>query len=477
MRSRPCAARATAWQPTVAEQTGSRRPWRERFGGVRLRTSLTATAVVGLILAVSAVSFVLLQRRELQSTLLDVARQQAAELSSRVARDGAAAADVTPAGAGEQALVQVLDSGGSVVARSSAIRHSPPLVAQRPAPGQVVTLQSATLPVGEEDPFAVVVRGVRGPDGPAVVISAQSLETADRANSVLIRLLAIGYPVLLLLVAGTSYWLTGRALAPVEAMRRRVAGITVSDLTARVPVPPSRDQVAQLAVTMNETLDRLAAASDGQRRFVADASHELRSPLATIRAVHEVAAVHPEVADWSTVHADVLAEVQRLERLVDDLLFLARSDESGLRPERVEVDLDDLVDDEARRLRRTTSLRVVPEVQPVRVHGDRHQLARALRNLCDNAARHAAGCVELRVGECEGEAVVDVMDDGPGIPDDQRERVFDRFVRLDASRGRAAGGAGLGLAIAREIARVHGGGLAVVPSGGGAHLRLRLPRG
>jgi signal transduction histidine kinase len=442
-----------------------------------VRAALAATLVVGLILAVSAVAFTLLQRRQLESTLLGVARQQAAEVAAQVTRGGAASADVTPAGSGERALVQVLGATGAVITQSPAIEGSPPLVDQRPAPGETVSLRADRLPVGEEDPFAVVVRGVRGPDGNAVVISAQSLESARRANEVLIRLLALGYPVLLVLVAGTSYWLTGRALAPVEAMRRQVAGITATDLTARLRVPPSHDQVAQLAVTMNTTLDRLAAATEAQRRLVADVSHEFRSPLATIRAAHEVAVAHPEVADRAELHADVLAEVTRLELLVDDLLFLARSDESGLSPERAEVDLDDLVDDEARRLRRSTALRIVPRVRPVRVHGDRRQLGRVLRNLTDNAARHAAGCVELRVGDVDGEAVVEVVDDGPGIPDTERERVFDRFVRLDASRGRSAGGAGLGLAIAREIARAHGGDVTVADSREGAHLRLWLPRG
>jgi signal transduction histidine kinase len=444
-------------------------------GGVRIRAALAATVVVALILAVSAVAFVLLERGQLESTLLGVARQEATAVAAQVARDGTAAADVTPAGAGEQVLVQVIGADGTVVAASPSISGAPPLVGSRPPPGTTVTLRAARLPVGEEDPFAVAIEGVRGPDGPAVVISAHSLETVASANQVLIRLLALGYPVLLAFVAATLYWLTGRALAPVEAMRRRVAGITASDLSARVPVPPSQDQVAQLARTMNETLDRLAAATEAQRRFVADASHELRSPLATIRAAHEVAAVHPEVADWAAVHADVLAEVGRLERLVDDLLFLARSDESAARLERSEVDLDDLVDGEAGRLRRTTDLRIAPVLRPVRVSGDRHQLARLLRNLCDNAARYASGCVELRLGDRDGAAVLDVIDDGPGIPAAERERVFDRFVRLDASRDRSAGGAGLGLAIAREIARAHGGDLGVVPSRTGAHLRLRLP--
>jgi signal transduction histidine kinase len=222
-------------------------------------------------------------------------------------------------------------------------------------------------------------------------------------------------------------------------------------------------------------LERLADAAEAQRRFVADASHELRSPLATIRAAHEVADVYPETADWTTLHADVLAEVQRLERLVDDLLFLARSDEHGPRSQPEDVDLDDLVTAEAGRLGRTTGLEVVVHQQPVRVVGDRHQLARVLRNLTDNAVRHATTRIELWVDRRGSDAVIDVLDDGPGIPPADRERVFERFVRLDPSRQRAAGGAGLGLAIAREIAGSHGGELSALDRTEGAHLQLRLP--
>jgi signal transduction histidine kinase len=442
---------------------------------VRVRAAIAATLVVAAILAVSAVSFVVLQRRQLESTLSDVARQEADAVATQVARGGISTADVSPPGVGEQALVQVLDGAGAVLTASPSIAGAPPLVDVRPPPGSTVTLREDALPIEEEDPFVVVVRGVTGPDGDVVVISAQSLESSERATGVLIGLLAIGYPILLVVVAGISYWLTGRALAPVEAMRRRVAGISPTDLTARVPVPSSGDEVAQLAATMNAMLDRLGAASEAQRRFVADASHELRSPLATIRAAHEIASVHPDASDWTAVNADVLAEVQRLERLVDDLLFLARSDEHGLRSQPTDVDLDDLVAAEAERLRRTTDLRVVVRQTPVRLTGDRHGLARVLRNLADNAARHAAGCVELRVAQRGAEAVVDVIDDGPGIPEADRDRVFERFVRLDDSRQRSAGGAGLGLAIAREIVRAHAGHLAVLGSRGGAHLELRLP--
>jgi signal transduction histidine kinase len=338
-----------------------------------------------------------------------------------------------------------------------------------------VTRRVASLPVGEENAFIVAARGVRAADGSAVVLAAQSLESAQSATDVLVRLLLVGYPVVLLLVAATSYWLTGRALAPVDTMRRRVADIAGGNAAARVPVPPSRDAVAELAETMNAMLGRLAAAGEAQRRFVADASHELRSPLATIRAAHEVALAHPDVSDWKAVSDDVLADVERLEALVDDLLFLARSDERGAMAVRTDVDLDDLVADECRRLSRVPGLEVTLRVRPVRVQGDPQGLARLLRNLADNAARYARERIELRLQSCDGEALVDVVDDGPGIPDTEREHVFERFVRLDSSRGRPAGGAGLGLSIAREIARAHGGELSAADHEGGAHFRLRLP--
>jgi signal transduction histidine kinase len=452
--------------------------WRTAFGrvaGVRVRAALAALAVVAVILAVAAVAFVVLQRRQLEAALTDVAAQGATAVASQVAQSGAATASVVPAGRGERALIQIVTPDGVVVASSAAIVGEPPVVDLRPTPGQTITVRRNTLPIGESEAFAVVVRGVAGPGGPVVVISAQSLETAQQATSVLIRLLAVGYPVLLLLVAGTSYWLTGLALAPVEVMRRRVAGISATDPAVRVPVPPSRDEVAQLATTMNAMLQRLADSADAQRRFVADASHELRSPLASIRAAHEIAAVHPQASDFPTLNTDVLAEVSRLERLVNDLLFLARSDEDGARPQIEEVDLDDLVADEAHRLGRTTGLHIGLEGPPVRVAGDRNQLTRALRNLVDNAARHATDHIEIRTGQHGREAVIDVIDDGPGIPAPERERVFERFVRLDASRQRADGGAGLGLAIAREIARSHGGELSALEHPNGAHLQLRLP--
>jgi signal transduction histidine kinase len=309
-----------------------------------------------------------------------------------------------------------------------------------------------------------------------VVLVAESLELVGQSTAVVVNLLLIGYPVVLLGVALTSYWLAGRALAPVEAIRTRVAQVQgTSELDARVPVPDGDDEIARLALTMNAMLERLETGSDRQRRFVGDASHELRSPLATIRAAHEIAALHPDSYDAAVTGRDVLAELDRLDHLVADLLLLARADEHGLKLRSVDVDLDDLLNDEADRLRKLRKVTVTVVAPPVRVQGDRVQLARALRNLVDNAARHARDHVDLKMRVLDGRVEVEVEDDGPGVPEADRERIFERFVRLDESRTRASGGTGLGLAIAREIAIAHGGSLKVETGARGARFVLVLP--
>jgi signal transduction histidine kinase len=288
-------------------------------------------------------------------------------------------------------------------------------------------------------------------------------------------MLAIGVPALLLLVAGMTYWLSGRALRPVERMRRQVTDIGSDTLHVRVPLPAARDEVWRLAGTMNTMLDRLESAAGAQRRFISDASHELRSPLASLRASLEVAQIHPGSASWERTSNVVLEETLRLERLVSDLLLLASSDERGLPPRREDVDLDDIVTAEAERLRGTTTLLVDSLVTPIRIRGDRDRLSRVVRNVVDNACRHAQRSVTLRLSARSGSAVIDIVDDGPGIAAVDRDRVFDRFVRLDDSRSRSEGGSGLGLAIARQITREHGGDVLVVDTTSGAHFRILLP--
>lgn len=443
-------------------------------GGLRLRTSAAATLVVALVLAAASLAFVVLQRHQLESSLSDVARQQASDVAAQVRREGAQVDLV--GGGGDQALVQVVDGDRSVVTASASVEGEPPVVALAPAPGEVLTVSGVELPIGEGEGFVVAAEGVESPDGPMVVLAAQSLETVQESTTVVGRLLLLGAPLVLLTVALIMYWLTGRALAPVEAMRRRVATIDgTTTLSARVPVPPGSDEIARLAETMNSMLTRLQHAADAQRRFVGDASHELRSPLSTIRAAHEIQALHPDSTDWATTSSEVLAELDRVDRLVADLLLLARSDEHGLTLRLHDVDLDDLVHAEATRLRRTPGLEVLISAPPVRVQGDEHHLARALRNLTDNAQRHALTRVELRLTTTSDTARIEVIDDGPGIPAAEHERVFERFVRLDASRARDSGGTGLGLPIARQITRAHGGDLTSDSHPGSTRFVLTVP--
>ncbi|MEW2212874.1 ATP-binding protein [Streptomyces globisporus] len=284
-----------------------------------------------------------------------------------------------------------------------------------------------------------------------------------------------GLPVLLVVVAGVTWLVTRRALRPVEGIRREMAEITASeDLARRVPEPDSRDEIAALARTTNETLTVLEASVERQRRFVADASHELRSPIASLRTQLEVAEAHPELLDLPGAVADTV----RLQVLAADLLLLARLD-AGEKPGGGTVELGALVREEvSQRTGDRIAVAVeVPEGGAFEVNGSRGQLSRVIGNLLDNAQRHAEGSVAVSVA-ADGRGVrVEVRDDGAGVPEDERERIFERFVRLDDARSRDDGGAGLGLAIARDVAARHGGTLTVHRADeGGAAFRLWLPR-
>jgi signal transduction histidine kinase len=270
--------------------------------------------------------------------------------------------------------------------------------------------------------------------------------------------------------------LAGRALRPVDRMRRDVDAMSGSDLHERVARPPNEDEVAHLADTLNSLLERIEVGAQQQRQFVADASHELRSPLTRMRAELEVDLAHPGSADPVATHRSVLHEVEGMQQLVDDLLRLA-SEGAGATPAREPVDLGSIVVAEAARIRVTDGPAVhVDEPASTVVEGDGAGLARAVRNLADNARRHAAANVWMDVAQDNGYAIVTVADDGPGVPSQDRERVFLRFARVDESRTAGTGGAGLGLAIALAIVQRHGGTLTVDdhPSGG-ARFVMTLP--
>ncbi|MGX1548991.1 sensor histidine kinase [Streptomyces adustus] len=326
---------------------------------------------------------------------------------------------------------------------------------------------------GRSSPYRFATVKATDLGGRTVLVHAgASLAARESAvRSAAVAMLA-GLPLVLLVVGGVTWLVTRRALAPVEGIRREMAAITASeDLSRRVPEPASHDEVARLARTTNETLTALEAAVDRQRRFVADASHELRSPIASLRTQLEVGSAHPQLLDVP----GAVKDTERLQHLAADLLLLARLD-AGERPGQGRVDLGELVREELGRRpadRTPVSLHADEELQ---VAGSRGQLTRVIGNLLDNAQRHARAEVVVRVTARGDRIVLTVADDGSGVPAAERERIFERFVRLDDARARDDGGAGLGLAIARDVARRHGGTLTATESpSGGALFELSLP--
>jgi signal transduction histidine kinase len=441
---------------------------------VRVQAALIAAVTFGLAIAAGSGFFLLVLHRNLQHDVDLTVRQQAQTLAGSVRRTGVAAIDLQ-AKLGDTNVIQLVDASGAVVAASPELRGRPALTSDRPALGRGA-LTTRHLSLDADADYRQMALGAEDPSGKAfTVVVAQSLESAEASSRIAEGLLLLGGPLLLLLVAVVTYAISGRALRPVERMRQRVAGIDARSLDTRVPIPAAHDEIWRLAGTMNQMLDRLEGAALAQRQFVSDASHELRSPLATVRTTIEVAQAHPAGADWEATAQVVLEEAGRVEHLVTDLLLLADADERGLQLRRTDVDLDDLVEAEVQRLRTTTSLEVVSHVHAARVSGDRERLARVVRNLVDNAARHATCRVELALSSHSHEAVLDVIDDGEGIPTADRERVFERFVRLDDSRTRSQGGTGLGLAIVRQLVHAHDGTVQVLPSERGTHMQVRIP--
>ena len=299
------------------------------------------------------------------------------------------------------------------------------------------------------------------------IITITGTYLRSQVNQTFARLLIIGVPVLLVLACGTVWLVVGRALRPVEQIRGAVTAITSADLSLRVPEPGTDDEIGRLASTMNDMLARLEDSAARQRRFVADASHELRSPLTAIRTGLEVGLSHPDRAPWPQIAHRAVRQSQRLEQLIAELLVLAKADAHQLAARRQPVDLAALLADLAAATPAPgigIGLSVAPGTATA---GNPEDLSRMFRNLLDNAVRYARRRVLITAAARPEGIVVEIADDGPGIPEEERERVFGRFVRLDASREQASGSAGLGLAIAREIATAHGATIVLTEAPGG----------
>ena len=464
-----------AERPVNPRASGPARSRPRRPRSVRARTTLGAGVVVLAALVLGAVAFVVVLRLVLLDGVRTSAEAGLEQVSSRVETDGAAA--VTGY---EDVLVQVIGDGGAVLAHGE-------------------DADGAALPTADEsrwthdgERWLLVADDVDLPGGgEATLVYGTTLDQADTAVRTAVVLLAVGVPVLVLVLVAVTWAVTGRSLRPVERMRTEVETIRAARPDARVEVPDTGDEVARLASTMNAMLDRLERSAESQRRFVSDASHELRSPIASIRQHAEVAVAHPERTEVADLADVVRSEAVRLQDLVTGLLELSRLDEGGIRTRRP-VDLDDLALDAVARARARSTAGDAPArdgdapavrvdgsaISAARVLGDERVLAGVVRNLVDNAVRHASTRVAVSLTEHDGSAVLTVDDDGTGVPEDERERVFERFVRLDEARSRDAGGAGLGLAIVRDAVRAHGGDTTVVTSPlGGARFVVRIALG
>ncbi|WP_031485759.1 sensor histidine kinase [Streptomyces bicolor] len=479
---------------------------RRLFGSVRSRATLGATLVVAVALVAAGAAVLL----SLRSNLIDQAGNDAERTAQNVVAQLATGKAYDQLDMDDDSPVQVVDANGTLVAATDdlerisgtatdAVKPRPQVGGTGSTPatggdddaddadddtagkageigeGTKFSDGSATIDGDTADYRFAAVPVEAGDRGPLTVYAGGSLDAEQSAVNTALTVMLIGFPLLLAVVAGVTWLVTRRALRPVEGIRAEMAAITQSeDLARRVPVPDTHDEVARLARTTNETLAALETSVERQRRFVADASHELRSPIASLRTQLEVGAAHPELLDLDGAVEDTV----RLQGLAADLLLLARLD-AGERPSDTRFDLGALAREEAE-----GRANVTVQAQDVDVAGSRGQVGRVLTNLLDNAERHARSAVTVTVrrdgGRGAGEgawAVVAVADDGDGVAEADRERIFERFVRLDEARSRDDGGAGLGLAIARDVAVRHGGTLTVRRApGGGALFDLRLPQ-
>jgi signal transduction histidine kinase len=442
-----------------------------RLHTVRFRATIGATLIVAIALAIAGLLLVNVLRQSQLDAVDRNLESRALDIEGLI--DGGAALSTLTVESDESGFVQVLGTDDTVIASSANVDGAPALTTQQPpwrGSQAVAQFDAETFRVGA---FAT--------DGAAArtIIVGRTLAEVERTMGVLIGALAVGLPLLLILIAALVWLVVGRALGPVESMRREVDDIGGGDLHRRLPEPLVHDEVGRLANTMNALLERVEAANLAQARFVSDASHELRTPISVIRHELEVALRSTDDSDWRRTAGEVLDEDLRMQRLVDDLLFLARTDRADgvTAPDAHRlVDLDDVVLDESRRVHTTKTIDTT-KVSAGQVRGDVDKLGRIVRNLLDNALRHSRTTVALRVDSVDGQVRLRVEDDGGGVAEADRARIFERFGRVDDARSRRDGGSGLGLAIVRELVAEHGGMIEVDDSEqfGGARFTVALP--
>ncbi len=447
-----------------------------RRAGLRLRVAAVSAVTVGVALAIAALLLVGLLRNRLDTAATTAATLRARDVAA-LAEAGSLPSNLALPGE-ESAFVQVVEQSGTVIASTENINGEQPIATARPVDTAPLKLTIVVLPLDHADAMRVIALNANTGSGIVTVYAGESLEGADDTTAAITSVLAIGLPLLAIIVAAVTWWGVGRTLRPVRSITRTMADITASDLHRRVDVPPARDEIGQLALTVNDTLGRLDTSVERQRRFVADASHELRGPLAALRADLEISVTHPDRTDWLNVARDTLSDVERLQLLTEDLLVLARLDASTPRPPQT-IDIAALTRDAIADVRRPDLTITTHGIdRTVNMQGDEAQLRRMLRNLIHNAEQHTTTNLTVELTSHGRTVTLNVSDDGPGIAPEDRQRVFERFVRLDDARTRDSGGTGLGLAIVHDIVVRHHGNIGihgVVPHGTTIVVEFAIP--
>jgi len=446
-----------------------------RLQRLSLRARLMAVGVTGVAVALALGSLVLyaVLTFTVNRTVDDGAYASAQAVAAMVSENTVP----NPLPVSGSQVVQVVDRSGAVVSASITADRLTPLL--RPSElAKALTGEQISIPgarVGLTGTMRAIAVQAGPPSASSSIIVAVPLNDVEQSQRVLRMTLLLAYCPLVVVMALIAWRVIGSTLRPVETLRSGAARISGSDQQERLAVPESADEIRALALTLNDMLDRLAAARGRQRAFVADAAHELRSPLTSMRTQLEVAQHLGEGGELAT---DLLADVTRLSTLVEDLLLLARAgSDTNHPPARESIDVRALLVATANRYVGARVPVSVVEGPAVYANANSEELRRVLANLVDNAVRHARSNVALSVQAKDRGAELTVLDDGPGIPAEERERVFERFARLDDSRDRDAGGTGLGLAIVLELLRRSHGSISLQdnPSSPGLAAVVHLP--
>ena len=444
-----------------------------RSPSLRVRLLILSVVATALVLAIGGAIFLAVLRSTLIQATDDGAIDTAETLAAQAKR-GRLPYELVANEEVSTAAQVVFDE--LVISSTTNALGDPPM-AHAPQPvGQLKMLDAAHLPYDKPGPFRIAALGAKTPQGPVTIYVAVDAEDVGDVVRDAAKIGIVGASATLTALALLLWFVIGFTLRPVTAIRQRADDISGRGLHLRVPVPTTHDEISSLASTINSMLDRIEESVRRQDAFVADAAHELRTPLATLRTRLDVALLHQTPPD-DVVLQNLLADVERMGELVDQLLLLARSDATLLSTRFEPVDVDDLAVRAAAAFDHPTIRLSLNDVVPTQVSGNLALLEQVLPNLLANAARFASARIDVGVQANNGTVVLTVDDDGPGIAATDRTRVFDRFVRLDEARGRETGGTGLGLSIVDQIIRMHGGHVEAQSSPlGGARIRIELPR-